>query len=301
MTITVMNFLVALMMALSGWFLQTSVSGITRKTVARMQKRYGPVWYQNFRDQFKLLSKRSVTHGWIFDFGVMMALGGILATAMFMPVAGIVAFKGFDNFFIFVYLFAVGMLGMAMSAVGSGNPLASIGVMRALTQMVGYEVPFMVVIFALIHVRDTSSISLLVDIQKTSGWNIFLMPVGTIVGFISLMGMLGKKPFDTFIAPAELASGPMVEYGGKQLGMLMILHEVSSFIEISLFVNLFLGGGENIFEFLIKYFLVYTLASYISNVLGRFKIDQVVAFYYKVPIVLALAQAAMLVIFGWGV
>ncbi len=301
MTITVMNFLVALMMAFSGWVLQTTVSGVTRKTVARMQKRYGPVWYQNFRDQFKLLSKRSVTHGWVFDFGVMMALGGILATAMFMPVAGIVAFEGFDNFFIFVYLFAVGMLGMAMSAVGSGNPLASIGVMRALTQMVGYEVPFMVVILALIHVRDTSSISQLVDIQQASGWNLFVMPIGTIVGFISLMGMLGKKPFDTFIAPAELASGPMVEYGGKQLGMLMILHEVSSFIEISLFVNLFLGGGANIFEFLIKYFLVYTLASYISNVLGRFKIDQVVAFYYKVPIVLALAQAAMLVIFGWGV
>lgn len=301
MTITVMNFLVALGIAFSGWVLQTTVSGVTRKTVARMQKRYGPVWYQNFRDQFKLLSKRSITHGWVYDFGVMMALGGIIATAMFMPVAGVVAFEGFDNFFIFVYLFAVGMLGMAMSAVGSGNPLASIGVMRALTQMVGYEVPFMVVILALIHVRDTSSISLLVDIQQSSGWNLFVMPIGTIVGFISLMGMLGKKPFDTFIAPAELASGPMVEYGGKQLGMLMILHEVSTFIEISLFVNLFLGGGVTIFDFLIKYFIVYTLASYISNVLGRFKIDQVVAFYYKVPIVLALAQAAMLVIFGWGV
>jgi NADH-quinone oxidoreductase subunit H len=298
---TITNFLVAFAIAFCGWALQTSVSGITRKTVARIQKRYGPVWFQNFRDIFKLFSKRAVTHGWVYDFGVMMALGGIIGTAMFTPVANIVAFRGYDNFFIFIYLFAVGMLGMAMSAVGSGNPLASIGVMRALTQMVGYEVPFMIIIIALINVESTSSISKLVDIQQASGWNILVMPIGTIVGFICLMGMLGKKPFDTYIAPAELASGPMVEYGGKQLGMLMIMHEVATFVEISLFVNLFLGGGVTIFDFLIKYFLVYTLTSYISNVLGRFKIDQVIKFYYKVPIVLALIQAAMLIIFGWGV
>jgi len=301
MTITITDFLLAFGVAFGGWFLQTSVSGITRKTVARMQKRYGPKWYQTFRDQFKLLSKRSVTHGWVFDFGVIMALAGIVGTAMFMPVAGFVAFRGYDNFFIFVYLFAVGMLGMAMSAVGSGNPLASIGVMRALTQMVGYEVPFMVVILALIHVRASSSVSALVDFQQANGWNLAVMPIGTIVGFVSLMGMLGKKPFDTFIAPAELASGPMVEYGGKQLGMLMIMHEVSTFAEVSLFVNLFLGGGATILEFVIKYFIVYTLASYISSVLGRFKIDQVVVFYYRVPIVLALVQAAIFVFLGWGV
>ncbi len=301
MTITITDFLVAFGVAFCGWALQTSVSGITRKTVARMQKRYGPKWYQNFRDIFKLLNKRAITHGWVYDFGVIMALAGIIGTAMFTPVANIVVFKGYDNFFVFVYLFAVGMLGMAMSASGSGNPLASIGVMRALTQMVGYEVPFMVIVLALIHVRDTSSISALVDIQQASGWNLVVMPIGTIVGFICLMGMLGKKPFDTYIAPAELASGPMVEYGGKQLGMLMIMHEIATFVEISLFVNLFLGGGSNILEFLVKYFIVYTLASYVSNVLGRFKIDQVVTFYYKIPILLALIQAGMLVIFGWGV
>jgi len=170
-----------------------------------------------------------------------------------------------------------------------------------LTQMVGYEVPFMVIIIALINVRHTSSVSALVDIQQASGWNVLLMPVGTVVGFVCLLGMLGKKPFDTYIAPAELASGPMVEYGGKQLGMLMIMHEISTFVEVSLFVNLFLGGGATVIDFFIKYFLVYTLASYISNVLGRFKIDQVITFYYKVPIVLALIQAAVLIIFGWGV
>lgn len=295
------GFLIALGVVFFGWLLQTTISGITRKTVARMQKRYGPVWYQNFRDQFKCLNKRGPSHGWVFDFGVVMALGGILGSAMFMPIAKVVAFPGYDNFFIFVYLVAVGMLGMAMSSCGSGNPLANIGVMRALSQMVGYEVPFMIVVLALINSYDTSSISGLVEIQQNSGWFFASMPIGGVVGFICLLGMLGKKPFDTFIAPAEIASGPMVEYGGKQLGMLFILHEVSTFVEVSLYVNLFLGGGSNLLVFVIKYFIVYTLASYISNVLGRFRIDQVLKFYYKVPIALALVQAVLTIIFKVGV
>ena len=113
------------------------------------------------------------------------------------------------------------------------------------------------------------------------------------------MGMLGKKPFETYIAPAEIASGPMVEYGGKQLGMLFIMHEITVFIEVSLFVHLFLGGAENIVIFLIKYFTVYTLVNLISNVNARFKIDQVVTFFYKWPLLLAVSQAVMAIYLGW--
>ena len=283
---------------------QTSLDGINRKIVGRFQKRFGPKWYQQFRDIGKALSKTGVSHGWVYDFGVMMALGGIMATVMFLPVVGVSAFPGYDNFFIFVYLFAVGMLGMAMSAVGSGNPLAGIGVMRALTQMVGYEVPFMVVILGIIYGHGTSSLSELAAIQQQAGilsWNFVKMPLGGIVAYISLLGMLGKKPFETFIAPAEIASGPMVEYGGKQLGMLMLLHEFSIFIEVSLFVNLFLGGAVTVVGYALKYVGVYVLASLISQALGRFKIDQVIKYFYRAPIALAIVQALIVIFLGWGV
>ena len=286
------------------FFWQTTLSGVTRKIVARFHKRYGPKFYQEFRDIFKLLTKTGITHGWVYSFGVMMALGGIMGTAMFMPVMQFTAFPGLDNVFIYVYLFAVGMLGMAMSAVGSGNPLAGIGVMRALTQMVGYEVPFMVVVLAMVFGHNTASVSELAAVQQTAGivsWNLVKMPIGTVVGFICLLGMLGKKPFETFIAPAEIASGPMVEYGGKQLGMLMLLHEFSIFIEVSLFVNLFLGGAVTVVGFALKYVGVFVLASLISQALGRFKIDQVIKYFYRAPIALAILQALLVVYLGWGV
>ncbi|MBN2300319.1 MAG: NADH-quinone oxidoreductase subunit H [Acholeplasmataceae bacterium] len=298
----IVNILIGFGVAFFGFVLQTSVAGVNRKIVGRLQKRYGPRWYQEFLDIFKLLSKRSISHGWIFDFGVIMALGGIIATAMFMPLTNsIVAFAGYDNFFIFVYLLAVGMLGMAMSASGSGNPLASIGVMRALTTMLAYEVPFMILILTVIKLSGTSSIVGIGEWQQAIGnnWFMIALPIGGIVALICLMGMLGKKPFETYIAPAEIASGPMVEYGGKQLGMLFIMHEITVFIEVSLFVHIFLGGATNIFIFLIKYFVVYTVVNLISNVNGRLKIDQVVKFYYKWPLILAATQAIIAIYFGW--
>jgi len=298
----ILNVLTGIGIAFFAFVLQTSIAGINRKIVGRLQKRIGPRWYQEFIDIFKLLSKRSVSHGWIFDFGVIMALGGIIGTAMFMPItSSFVAFQDYDNFFIFVYLLAVGMLGMAMSASGSGNPWASIGVMRALTTMLAYEVPFLIVVLTIVNISGSSSMTGIQIYQQTVGnnWFIIALPLGGIVGFISLMGMLGKKPFETYIAPAEIASGPMVEYGGKQLGMLFILHEISVWIEVTLFVHLFLGGATNIVEFLIKYFAVYTLANLISNVNGRFKIDQVVTFFYKWPLLMAVTQAVIAIYFGW--
>jgi len=296
------NILIGVGVAFFGFALQTTIAGVNRKVVARVQKRRGPKWYQEFLDIFKLLSKRSVSHGWVFDFGVIMALGGIIGTAMFMPITtDLMAFPNYDNFFIFVYLIAVGMLGMAMSASGSGNPLASIGVMRALTTMLAYEVPFMIVVLTIIKLSGTSSLSGIALFQQASGANWFLiaLPIGGIVAIMSLMGMLGKKPFETYIAPAEIASGPMVEYGGKQLGMLFIMHEITVFIEVSLFVHLFLGGADNILLFIVKYFAVYTTLNIISSVYGRFKIDQVVLFFYKWPLIMAISQAFVAIYLGW--
>jgi len=281
---------------LTGFFVGLTLEGVSRKIIARIQRRYGPPWYQNFIDVFKALSKNGITHGWIFDFGILMALGGVIATLAFVPLGDLVAFPGLDNLFIIVYLFAVGALGMAMGMVGSGNPNSSIGVARALTQMLGYEIPYMISVSAVMYYYKTASVSELMLSQQDS-WTLLKMPLGGIVAFISLLGMLGKKPFDTPIAPAEIASGPMVELSAKYMGLLMLMHTFSIFVEIGLFVDIFLGIS-NYWTFLIKFTVIWILATLISSVLPRFRIEQVVKFYWKVPLGLAFLQA-LFVLLGW--
>ncbi|RDI92108.1 membrane bound hydrogenase, MbxM subunit [Thermosipho africanus Ob7] len=280
----------------TGFFVGLTLEGVARKVIARIQRRYGPPWYQNFIDLFKTFSKHGITHGWIFDFGVLMALGGTIATLAFVPLGNLIAFPGLDNVFIILYLWAIGALGMAMGMVGSGNPNASIGVARALTQMMGYEVPYLVVLAGVMFYYKTSSVSALMYSQADK-WTLLKMPIGGIIAFVSLMGMLGKKPFDTPIAPAEIASGPMVELSAKYMGFLMLMHTFSIFVEISMFVNIFLGIS-NYFTFLIKFTIVWILATMISAVLPRFRIEQVVKFYWKVPLSLAFVQV-LFVLLGW--
>ncbi len=300
----VMNFVYGFLVLVGVFIFQTTLTGLNRKVTARLQKRYGARWYQQFLDIFKALRKDSTSHGWVFDFGIIMALGGVMATAIFIPVAGFQAFPGLDNVFVISYLLAVGMLGMAMSAAGSGNPWASIGVARALTNMLAYDIPLMIVIFTMIFAFDSSSLSEISAMQQGMGilgWNAIRMPLGGIVAIIALLGMLGKKPFDSFIAPAEIASGPMVEYGGKHLGFMFILHEFMTFIEVSIILALFFGGGATIWEYMLKYAILYTFTNIISGVMPRFKIDQAVKYFFKLPLAMAIIQGLVVIFTGLGV
>ena len=57
--------------------------------------------------------------------------------------------------------------------------------------------------------------------------------------------MFRYSPFDIVGAPAELASGPVSEFGGKYLGTMMSGGAVFAFIKLTLYVHLFLGGAGN--------------------------------------------------------
>lgn len=274
--------------------------GVQRKLVARVQRRYGPPIWQQFIDVAKLFSKSSISHGFVFDMGVMMALGGTIATLLFVPIGKLQVLSMSGDFIVVVYLMAVASLGMAMSAVNSGNPNASIGVMRALTQMFGYELPYLVVMMGMMFAYRTSSILGMAQVQQGGilNWNLFRVPIGAIVVFISMFGISGKKPFDTPIAPAEIASGPMVEYSGKFLGSLTLMHALVIFVDISIFVNVFLGGASNYWFFLLKVLAVFSLMVLISSVIPRFRVEQVVTFSWKWPLFFAVIQSVILVATG---
>jgi hypothetical protein len=164
--------------------------GIARKIVARIQKRYGPPIYQPYLDVLKLFGKNAITHGFIFDFGAIMALGGVIATLFFIPLGSWQLYSMEGTVILVIYLLAIASLGMAMGTVGSGNPQASVGISRALMQMLGYELPYLVILFALIFRYKTSSVWGLMQAQAGSfqNWNLFAYPLGLLRADVSLLG-----------------------------------------------------------------------------------------------------------------
>jgi len=282
----------SLFMAFSAMVVGLFFMGIGRKVTARLQRRYGPPFWQSYIDTVKCFSRKSISHSYIQDFGSMMGLAGLIAAAMFVPIAGWLPFPSASPIIVILYLMPIGYLGMAMGVSASGNPLAAVGIGRALTMMLGYEVPYAILLLTFIASSNTSSLAVLSHLQSggVANWFAVKMPIGFIASIICLQAMLGEKPFDSMIAPAEIGSGPMVELSGKFLGMAFLQHAVAIFIETGLIVNMYLGGGTTVWIFLLKQFLLYVFAMAVNGIYGRYRVEQAVRFLWIFAGSLALIQ-----------
>ena len=299
-SILVMTGMVALGFAIGMLF-----NGIARKVVARIHNRVGPPVYQGYIDVFKLFSKKTnISHGWIFDLAALFSVGGIALTFLFLPVAGVSMLSGEGDLFLILYLIAIPALGFALGAGASGNPNAAVGMMRALTMMLAYELPIAMVIVAMMVYYNTTSLAGIVAMQSNLKWAIGIPPflIGALVADMALQGMLMEKPFDIPLAPHEIATGPLVEFGGKHLGSIILYKMMGTVVETTLFVDLFLGGGVvlnvnqfgwlaylvNFIVWFVLILVVFLIAVIINAVFPRFRIEQALKFYWKYDALVAL-------------
>ncbi len=265
--------------------------GIARKVIARIQNRYGPPFYQPILDVLKLLGKKGnmATHGVMHALGPVIALTGIATTLMFLPLGKSTPLFSFNgDLFVVLYLLVVAPLGMALGSTEASNPNASIGIARGLSLMLGYEFIFFLSVLPVFYHFKTTSILKIVQMQSAlPKWNLFPYALSAIGALFALQGMLGEKPFDQIIAPHEIASGPMVEYGGKYLGILQLYHAIGIIVETGLFVDIFLGA-TTIWWFFAGTFIMFMIAIIIETVMPRFRVEQVIKFYWKLPLAFAV-------------
>jgi NADH-quinone oxidoreductase subunit H len=276
--------------------------GIGRIFIARVQHRYGPPIFQNIIDVIKLYTKRTaISHGVMFHLAPTLWLTGTITTLMFIPILVgnnpiyLFSFQGDVVFLIYIMVF--GQLAMALGAGQSGNPNSAIGVSRGLTQMVGYEVPFVIALIILMVQTGSASLIDIVRAQDSvANWNIFRSPFAFIAAIFAYLGMMGNKPFDIYIAPAEIASGPPSEFGGKYLAMMQTNGGMFAFAKLTLYTDLFLGGATNFAELLVKTFLLYLVQLAVGVVNPRFRTEQSMLFFWKIPTAIGLV-GLILVIF----
>ena len=264
--------------------------GVGRKVTAHIQNRYGPPIYQPILDVLKLFGKRhTVTHGVMHSLGPVIAYTGIASTLLFLPLGNhtpLLHFKG--DLFVVLYLLVVGPLGMALGAGESSNPNATIAMARALSLMLGYEIIFFMATLPVFYHYHTVSIYKVIQAQGVfPHWGAIIFPISFLAALFALQGMMGEKPFEIAIAPHEIASGPMVEYGGKYLGLLQLWHAVGIIVETGLLVDIFFGP-QNIIWFFIGTFIVFYVVILVNAVMPRFRIEQAVRFYWGIPLLLAI-------------
>jgi NADH-quinone oxidoreductase subunit H len=275
--------------------------GLSRKVTARIQRRYGPPLYQPVIDVVKLLTnEENISHGAIFEVGLIVALGGAIATVLFIPVAGLQPLSGSGDLLVVLYLMLLAPLGIALTAGRSDNPNATIGVSRKLILGLSYEVPLLLALLAVMVHGGTTSLAELTQSQQgsVSSWGLVRLPLSTLAVFLVLPAMMSMRPFDMVGAPQEIATGPLVELGGKYLALGVVLGALEMYIVIALFVDVFLGGGANLLTFLIKVFLVFLAGVLVNAVYPRFTIGQGLRFCWKWPTILAFVGLVVVLVTG---
>jgi NADH-quinone oxidoreductase subunit H len=263
--------------------------GLSRKITARVQNRKGPPFYQNFIDAMKLYSKSTaIHHGVMQHLGPAFIMVSSVMTLMIVPVLNDgkwfpnLNFQG-DLIFL-LYIMVFGPLGMALGAGQTGNPNSAIGVTRGLSQMVGFEIPWVMALVALMIQFKTTSIVDLMEVQAQSGsWLMFTSPFAFIAAIMAMLGMFRYSPFDIVGAPTELASGPMSENGGKYLFTMMSSGSVFAFAKLTLYVDLFMGGADNLIVLLLKTFAIYLIPMLYGIVSPRYRTEQAIRYFWGWP------------------
>ena len=274
--------------------------GIVRKITARVHNRFGPPFYQNFIDALKLYSKKTAIHHGVMHFlGPAFLMVSSVVSLMIVPVLVPGGDSWYNTWFsnmnsdgdliFLIYMMVFGSLGMALGAGQTGNPNSSIGITRGLSQMVGYEIPWVLALVSLMLMYKTTNIVDFLNIQKETGtWLMFANPFAFIAGLFALMGMFHYSPFDIIGAPAELASGPVSENGGKFLFTMMSSGSVFAFVKLTLFVDIFMGGATNLVILVIKTFSIYMVPVLYGIVSHRYRTEQAVTFFWKWPVFFGL-------------
>lgn len=277
--------------------------GLDRKVTARVQNRIGPPWYQNFIDVAKLYSKKtSINQGIMLHMGPVFMMVTAVMSLLIIPIMNNNRFFPNLNFHgdlvFLLYIMVFGPLGMALGAGQTGNPNSAIGVTRGLSQMSGFEIPWVMALVALMIQYKTTSIVDLMNIQAETGhWLIFTSPFAFLAAILAMLGMFRHAPFDIVTAPQELASGPISELGGKYLFIMMSSASVFMFAKLTLYVDLFLGGANNLLVLIVKTFTLYLIPMLYGIISPRYRTEQAIRYFWGWPSLfglLAILQAVFL-------
>jgi NADH-quinone oxidoreductase subunit H len=158
-------------------------------------------------------------------------------------------------------LFAIASSGIVVVALkmagwGSGSKWSLLGGMRAVAQLVSYEVPIGLCVGGVVVWCGTLDLHAIVAHQYTPGvlsllgWNALQSPfllLLAVVFFTAGLAECQRSPFDMAEAESELVSGFNTEYSGLRWGMFAMAEYTEMLLIGALLATLFLGGYQSPF------------------------------------------------------
>lgn len=212
-----------------------------------------------------------------------------------------------------LYFFAAGTateLAIFMAGWGSRNKYSLLAAMRALAQLISYELPLILSVVPVVLVVGTLSLK---DIALAQGgWTFGVLPhwhvftpwgfAGFIIFLVAALAESNRSPFDLPEAESELIAGHLTEYSGFKYALFFMAEYFGLTALSGLGVTIFLGGWQAPFAFLefipsylwfmIKLAGMIMFFIWIRGTLLRLRIDQLTRLSWQFLVPLALLNLA---------
>src|SRR3989440_2159784 len=286
------------------------LSVLERKILARIQNRYGPNrvgpfgLFQPIADGIKMLIKEDIVP--VRADKIVHFLAPVLIAAVAILTLGVIPYgRNMTPFTIdcgILFFFAVGSateLAVFMAGWGSNNKFSMLGAMRAIAQMISYELPLILTVLPVVMIVGSLSADAIVAAQAGDAhsfiprWVVFT-PWGTaafILFFVSGLVESNRTPFDVPEGESEIVAGHMTEYSGFKYAIFFLAEYFGMFAVSGLAVTLFLGGWNAPLPFLevipsyiwffAKLGALLFVFIWIRGTLPRMRVDHVMNFAWK--------------------
>jgi NADH-quinone oxidoreductase subunit H len=299
----------------------TYVTLLERKFAARMQSRIGPYrvgphgLLQPIADALKLMMKEDVVPTAadkpvynlapiVFLIPCMLIFGSL----PFAPGLGVADVNIGILFFLAVS--SMEIVGLFMAGWGSNNKYALLSAMRAVNQIISYDLPFIFAALVPVLLAGSLRMSDIAAAQQGSllNWFIFYPVIGQLAFVMFTVATLAAEnrvPFDILEAESELVAGFRVEYSGMKFALIQLgeyAHMIgSSFLGALLFLGAWSGPGPEYLGpwwFLLKAMFVFLLVTWIRWSFVRIRVDQILTLSWKalLPATLVLLIATAVVV-----
>src|SRR5438046_7098001 len=286
------------------------ISVLERKILARMQNRYGPNrvgpfgLFQPIADGIKMLIKEDIVPARADK--IVHFLAPILIAAVAILTLGVIPYgRNMTPFTIdggILFFFAVGStteLAVFMAGWGSNNKFSMLGAMRAIAQMISYELPLIITTFPVVMVVGALSPDAIVAAQN--GYSFGVVPhwfvttpwgaAAFILFFVSGLVESNRTPFDVPEGESEIVAGHMTEYSGFKYATFFMAEYFGMFAISGLAVTLFLGGWHSPIAaldvipsylwFFLKFSALLFVYIWLRGTLPRTRVDQIMNFAWK--------------------
>jgi NADH-quinone oxidoreductase subunit H len=280
---------------------------IERRGLGRFQIRMGPNrvgpfgLLQPVADAIKVLLKEDIIPAkadkLVFTLAPMVNFIPILLIFAVIPFQGNAILTDLNIGVLYIFsISGISILAVFMAGWASNNKYAIIGAMRAVAQMVAYEVPVVLSLVGVILLAGSLSTVAIVEAQKVPF--ILLQPLGFLIFFIAATAEINRSPFDLLEADSEIVAGYHIEYSGMKFAMFFLAEYGHAVVFSALVTTLFLGGWKGpllppFIWFIIKVFVVFWVVFWIRSTLPRLRVDQFSGFAWKALLPLALINIAI--------